>query len=260
MRRCRFLLLVVPLLFLGADLHAQAAPGTHVLLPSGISIKGGLGRYSVRDEYLSAERYSGTLPHFSATWARPHERGGFRIGVEHRTSSEIRNNNISAGVTSFSLDLDFLYRVATLSLFSRDAALFLGPSTGFFMHFSELNIAFSELELPYSFAILLPLGFNSTLVLPATDRVQVTGSFRTSVFSLGLRMIDFYEDDDEPSPVRFLSLLSGTNAHLRLGARYALSDRLSLDLGYEFQLLRIKPWDSLLSTSDNVLFGFTVGF
>jgi hypothetical protein len=39
-----------------------------------------------------------------------------------------------------------------------------------------------------------------------------------------------------------------------------LSDRLSLDLGYEFQLLRIKPWDSLLSTSDNVLFGFTVGF
>jgi hypothetical protein len=73
-------------------------------------------------------------------------------------------------------------------------------------------------------------------------------------------MIDFYEDNDEPSPVRFLSLLSGTNAHLGLGAHYALTDRLSLDLGYEFQVLRIKPWDSLLSTSDNVLFGFTVGF
>jgi hypothetical protein len=185
MRRCRFLLLVVPLLFLGIDLHAQAAPGTHVLLPSGISIKGGVGRYSVRDEYLSAEKYSGTLPYFSATWARSNERGGFRIGVEHRNSSEIRNNNISAGLTSFSLDLDYLYRVGTLSLFSRDAALFLGPSTGFFMHFSELNIAFSELELPYSFAMLLPVGVNSTLVLPATDRIQVTGSFRTTVFSLG---------------------------------------------------------------------------
>jgi len=251
-------LAVVPLLFLGADLHAQAAPGTQVLLPSGISIKGGLGRCSVRDEYLSAEKYSGTLPYFSATWAHAHEGGGYRIGLEHRNSSEIRNNNISAGVTSFSLDLDYLYRVATLSLFSREAALFLGPSTGFFMHFSELNIAFSELELPYSFAILLPVGVNSTLVLPVSDRVQVTGSFRTSVFSLGLRMVDLYEDVDEESPLRFLSLLSGTNADLRLGARYALTDRLSLDLGYEFQLLRIKPWDSLLSTSDNVLFGFTV--
>jgi hypothetical protein len=248
------------MLFLGTDLHAQTASGIPVALPSGISIKGGLGHYSVRDEYLSAEKYSGTLPYFSATWARSREGGGFRIGVEHRNSSEIRNNNISAGVTSFALDLDYLYRVATLSLFSRDAALFLGPSTGFFMHFSELNIAFSELELPYSFAVLLPVGFNSTLVLPATDRLQVIGSFRTSVLSLGLRMIDFYEDDDEPSPVRFLSLLSGADAHLRLGASYALTDRLSLDLGYEFQVLRIKPWDSLLSTSDNVLFGFTVGF
>ncbi len=257
MCRCRFLLLVAPLLFFGTDLHAQTAPGAHVLLPSGISIRGGLGRYSVRDEYLSAEKYSGTLPYFSATWAHTHERGGYRIGLEHRNSSEIRNNNISAGVTSFSLDLDYLYRVGTLSLFSRDAALFLGPSTGFFMHFSELNIAFSELELPYSFAILLPVGFNSTLVLPATDQVQFTGSFRTNVFSLGLRMVDLYEDDEE-SPLRFLSLLSGTNADLRLGVRYALTDRLSLDLGYEFQLLRIEPWDSLLSTSDNVLFGFTV--
>jgi hypothetical protein len=229
-------------------------------LPSGIAIRVGLGRYSVRDEYFSAEKYSGTLPYFSAAWARMNERGGYRIGIEHRSSSELRNNNISAGVTSFFLDLDYLYRAATLSLFSRDAVLFLGPSTGFFMHFSELHIAHSELELPYSFAMLIPLGVNSTLVLPVTNRLQVAGSLRASLFSLGLRMIDIDEDVDEISPVRFLTFPDGTNARLGLGLRYAFKDHLSVDLGYELQILRIRPWDPLLSASDNLLAGFTVVF
>jgi hypothetical protein len=253
-------LLVVPLLLLATDLCAQTEPGTGVTPPSGISIKAGLGRYSVRDEYFSSEKYSGTLPYFSVTWTRMDERGGYGIGVEHRNSSEIWNNNISAGVTSFSLNLDYLYRVATLSLFSRDASLFLGPSTGFVMHFSELHIAFSELGIPYSFAILLPLGVNSTLVWPVTNQLHLTGSVRSSLFSLGLRMIDLDEDVDEESPVRFLTLPSGTNANLHLGIRYLLTDRMSLDLGYQFQLLRIRSWDPLLSASDNILAGFTVGF
>lgn len=253
-------LLIVPLLVAPIGLVAQTEPGVSSLLPSGISIQAGLGRYSVRDEYFSAEKYSGTLPYFSATWSRSHAGGGFSIGVEHRNSSDIRNNNISSGITSFSLDLDFLYRIATLNLFSREATLFLGPSTGFLVHFSELNIAYSELEIPFSFAMLLPLGVNSTLVLPVTDRNQFFGSFRSSIFSLGLRMIDFAEEIEEESPVRFLTPLSGANAHLRLGWRFGLAERVSLDLGYELQILRIKPWDPLLSASDNLLAGFTVGF
>jgi hypothetical protein len=252
--------LAVSLLVLTGGLHAQTPPGAQVPFPSGLSIKAGLGRYSVRDEYFSTEKYTGTLPYFSSTWARSREGGGYRIGVEYRNSSELRNNNISAGVTSFSLNLDYLYRVATLDLFSRDASLFLGPSTGFFMHFSELHIAFSELEIPYSFVILLPVGVNSTLVLPITDRFQLAGSLRSSLLSLGLRMIDIDEDVDEESPAGFLTFPSGTNANLRFGLRYGLTDRISMDFGYELQVLRIGPWDPLLSASDNVLAGFTVGF
>ena len=259
--RGRFVpILAIPFLLFPSGLFAQVEAVPPAPFPSGISIRAGLGRYSVRDEYFSAEKYSGTLPYFSATWSRSHESGGYSIGVVHRASSEIRNNNISAGITSFSLNLDYLYRLATLSMFSRDAVLFLGPSTGFFMHFSDLHIAYSELEIPYSFAMLLPVGINSTLVLPLSDRLQVASSFRSSIFSLGLRMIDLDEDVDEESPVRFLTLPSGANANLRLGFRYAAMDRLSLDLGYELQLLRIKPWDSLLSASDNILAGFTVVF
>jgi len=252
-------LVAVPLLFTQSSLFAQATPAEDMWLRSGISLQVGVGRYSVRDEYISTEKYSGTLPSFTASWSRLRTSGGYRIGVEHRHSSEIRNNNISAGITQFSLDLDYLYRIATPSLFSRDAYLLLGPSTGFFMYFSELNIAYSELEIPYSFAVLVPLGVNSSLIWPMSDRLQMTGSMRTSVFSLGLRMIDLVEDADEVAPLRFLTVASGTNTSLGLGVRFLLMARLALQFGYELQVLRVSPWDSLLSASDNLLVGITVG-
>ena len=172
----------------------------------------------------------------------------------------MRNNNISAGVTSFSLDLEHLYRVTTLRLFSRPAPLFLGPSTGVFLHLSELNIAFSELELPYSFAILLPLGVRSTLVLPVTNRIHLVGSLGASILSLGIRMFDVEEEVNEQSPVRLLPLTSGTRGDLSLGVRYRMARRLSLDFGYDFRILRIRPWDPLLTASDNLLCGFSVVF
>jgi hypothetical protein len=252
-------LVAVQLLFTPSSLFAQAAPAENLWLQSGISLQVGVGRYSVRDEYISSEKYSGTLPSFTASWSRLRTRGGYRIGVEHRHSSEIRNNNISAAITQFSLDLDYLYRIATPSLFSRDAYLLLGPSTGFFMYFSELNIVYSELEIPYSFAVLVPLGVNSSLIWPMSERLQLAGSVRASVFSLGLRMIDIAEDADEVSPLRFLTVGSGTNASLGLGVRFFLMSRLSLEVGYELQVLRVRPWDSLLSASDNLLAGITVG-
>jgi hypothetical protein len=220
----------------------------------------GSGRYSFRDEYFSTEKYSGSLPYFSLTWARFRDGSGYSLGVEWRNTSDVRNNNISAGVSSFSLDLEHLYRVATVRVWSREAPLFLGPTTGLFLHLSELDIAFSELELPYSFAILIPLGVRSTLVLPISDRLQVAGSLKASVLSLGMRMFDVEEEVNDEKPVRLLPLTSGTRGSFSLESRYRIANRLSLNLAYEFQLLRLEPWDPLVSVSDNLLCGFSVEF
>lgn len=252
--------LFVSLLLLPEAALAQGEPIALTPLPSGVSVKTGSGHYSFRDEYFSTEEYSGSLPYFSLTWARYQERGGYSIGLEWRNSSNVRNNNISAGVTSFSLDLEHLYRVATVRLFSRDAPLFLGPSTGVFFHLSELNIAFSELELPYSFAILLPLGIRSTVILPMTERLHLAGSLGASVLSLGFRMFDVEEEVNEEPPVRLLPLTSGTHGDLSLEFRYRVANRLSLNLGYELQILRVNPWDPLVSASDNILCGLSVVF
>jgi len=60
----------------------QDSMSHQTLFPSGISIEYGLGRYSVRDEYISKERYSGTLPDFRANWSRFHSKYGYNVVFE----------------------------------------------------------------------------------------------------------------------------------------------------------------------------------
>lgn len=252
-----YLIATIALLFPASGLQAQYAPARDTRFHSGLSVRIGLGQYSVRDEYISAEKYSGTLPYLSARWARLNESGGYQLEVKHRNSNEIRNHAISSTVTQFSLSLDFLHHVATPSLFSREVHVFLGPSAEFYVYANEHNIAGNALDLIISFAGLLSAGVNASVVLPLGDRFQATASLRSSLLSLGMRMVDVMEDDE--SPFKFLPAPSGVNATTSLGFRYYLLDRLSLNAGYELQVLRINPWDYLLAVSDNLTVGVTVG-
>jgi hypothetical protein len=77
---------------------AQDTVDNETVLPSGIFVGYGLGSYSVKDEYISKERYSGTLPYFDVEWVRLHDRWTYRLEFEYRNSSDISNNNISAEV------------------------------------------------------------------------------------------------------------------------------------------------------------------
>ena len=72
-----------------------------------------------------------------------------------------------------------------------------------------------------------------------------------SILSLGFRMVDSEEED--VSPAKLLTLLSGTNAWFRLGIRYNLIDNFSVKVGYKLHLTRISLWDPLLSAIDNLI-------
>ena len=99
---------------------AQNNQNFQTVFPGGISINYGLGNYSVKDRYISQEKYSGTLSCFSADWKRFHNKNGFRLGLEFRNSSQIKNNNVSADVVQFSLNLDYLYPFTIKKMFSKN--------------------------------------------------------------------------------------------------------------------------------------------
>jgi hypothetical protein len=254
-----FLSFLLGNLFLITTFELSAQEGLHqkAVFPDGISVEYGVGSYAVRDEYISKERYSGTLPYFGLNWARNHDGYVYDLSMEFRSSSDVRNNNVSADNYLLTLNQGFLYSLRPMSLFSRDVHAFVGPSTELYFFYNRQNIAVSGFDYAQSFAALLSLGARSAFVVPVRKDLQAEASFSFSLLSLGFRSVDSEEED--ASPVKLLTVFSGANVSAGLGGRYYFTDALSMKLAYRFHLTRISSWDPLLSASDNVIVTLTYG-
>ena len=143
-------------------------------------------------------------------------------------------------------------------LFKKELYIWLGPSTEFFFYYAKPHIAVSGFDYAQSFAGLFSLGFNADIVYSLNQSFQLESSLRSTVLSLGWRMVDSEEDDQ--SPVKPLTLFSGLNCSFNLGTRYYIFNRLSVIITYKFELTRISAWDPLLSTSNNATIGLTYRF
>ena len=245
-------------LFIVAVSHGQNSLNNVNVYPAGISIEYGIGNYSVRDEYISKEKYSGTLPYYSLGWIRGHNRYIYQLDMAYRNSNNINNYNVSSDITQFTLNQGFLYPLKKKLLFKKELYIWLGLSTEFFFYYSKPHIAVSGFDYAQSFAGLFSLGFNADFVYPLNQSFQLESSLRSTVLSLGWRMVDSEEDDQ--SPVNPLTLFSGLNCSINLGARYHIFNRISIKLAYRFELTHISAWDPLLSTSNNAIIGLTFRF
>jgi hypothetical protein len=240
------------------NLPGQDSLNRQISFPSGIAIEYGLGSYSVKDEYISKEKYSGTLPYYSLSWMQHHDRYVFRLDMTYRNSGEIENYNVSTTITQFTLRQGFLYSLKNISLLQKELHIWFGPSTEFYFFYNDQNIAVAGFDYAQSFASLFSLGLDLYGIYPLWNQLQLESSLNFTVLSLGLRLVD--TNEDEQSPVKLLTLFSGVNAGFDLGARYYFLHRLSVNLAYKFELTRISAWEPLLSASDNVIIGLTYSF
>jgi hypothetical protein len=237
---------------------AQDSLSHRTIFPTGISVEYGLGNYSVRDEFISKEKYSGTLPHFKVDWSRFHNKYGYYLSFEYRSSSEIKNYNVSADIYQFALNQGFLYPLPKKSLFAKNVYPFLGPSTELYFFYNEQNIAVSGFDYSQSFAMLLSIGLDSEIIFPIRNDLQAETSLGLGILSLGFRMVD--DEEEDVSPAKLLTSLSGTNASVSQGIRYNLFGDFSLKVAYKLNVTRISSWDPLLSASDNIITTMTYKF
>ncbi len=223
--------------------------------PSGLSFEYGIGDYSVKDEYISKEKYSGTLPLYSLVWAREHENYVYKLKMAYRYSNNIKNYNVSTNIHQLILNQGFVYTLDEITIFNRDLYIWLGPSTEFFIYFNKPNIAFSGFDYAQSYAALASVGINCDAIYPVKNNFKIESSVSMTVLSMGFHLVDTEEDNE--SSEKLLTLFSGLNSSLDIGVRYYILNRLSLKLVYKFELTRISAWDSLLSISDNVVIAVT---
>ena len=237
-------------------LTAQESRDYKPLFLKGISFSQGIGKYSVRDNFISGEKYSGMLPDFSAQWSNFTENGGYGFGLEYRNSSEIKNYSVLTDITQFSLNLDYLYSFGQLELFSKDVFIYLGPASEFFLYFNHPDIDGEVIYSSFSFASLFSLGVNSAFLMPVRNNLRIESVVRVSLLSVGLRMIDMMENDE--SPMKLLTLLSGMKTSAGLGIRYRLHKSVSVKVAYQMQIVSIRKWENLLAASDTIIGTVTI--
>jgi hypothetical protein len=251
-------LLMISLYVYTGNLLGQDTTNQKPIFPEGISLEYGIGSCAVTDEYISKEKYSGSLPYYCITWANQHSNYVYHVKIDFSNSSEIKNYNVSADIYQFTLNQGFSYALPEFTMFNKDAYLYLGPSTELFFYYNRQNIAVSGFDYAQSFALLISAGVNSQLLYKLWNDFNIEGSLDFNVFSLGFRMVD-YEETDE-SPAKILTFISANNIAFTIGPRYYLFNNLSVKAAYYFHLTRISSWEPLLSASDNVVSTLTYGF
>jgi len=182
-------------LFIAVESFGQDTINYHNLYPGGISIEYGIGSYSVKDEYISKEKYSGILPYYSLGWVREHNKYIYQLKMEYRNSDEIKNYNVSTNITQFTLSQGFLYPLKKGELFNKDLNLWLGPSTELFFFYNKPNIAVDGFDYAQSIGVLVSLGINIVGTYSLNSKFQIESSLGITALSLGFRMVDMEEDD-----------------------------------------------------------------
>jgi len=198
--KCYFIFLMFNLAFPGI-LFGQDSLIQKLIFPEGITIEYGIGSYAVTDEYISKEKYSGSLPYYSIGWANQHADYVYHLRSDFRNSSEIKNNNVSTDIYQFTLNQGFSYALPKFTIFNKDAYLYLGPSTELFFYFNEQNIAVAGFDYAQSFAVLISASFSSQLFYKLWNNLDIESSLDFSVLSLGLRIVDTEETDETPEKI-----------------------------------------------------------
>ncbi len=228
--------------FLSAELDAQSSPNRLGYRETSLFVEAGVGRLAVRGRAVSSERYVGSPDYIAVDWTKLGDSRGFHLGFLLEHGSEIAQGNLSANIVLTSINIDYLYRVASFSLFSRPALLFLGPSTGTHVYIREQNVA-NRSEEVVSIAFTLPIGLVSKLAVPFGRRFALIADVDIDVFSLGLRYPSNGEDDFDG---RLLHVINGFVGGLDLRARYRLGSKFAASLVVRQRANSITAWDESL--------------
>lgn len=223
-----------------------------------LSVEYGVGLFSLKDKYISDEKYSGSIPFFSLEWINNHQKYLYKLTLEYRNSDKIKNNNVSSNITLFALKQGFLYKLKDRKLLNKELDLHLGPTTDLFLFYNEPRIAVDGFDYSQSFAVLFSLRLNLTGNIRINSRFFLETSIAMTTLSLGIRMVDNEEEDQ--SPVKLLSPFNGLNTSFDFELRYYLFNHLSVNAAYRFELYSISAWHPLTISTDNMFAGLSYHF
>jgi hypothetical protein len=256
MHNYKYTSLLALVLFSFVPLSAQDSTICRSLFREGLTIEGGIGYLAVRDEYISGERYLGSVPYFGMTWSKYHETYGFRLHLEYQYTSNLKEYDLSAELKQFRLSLDYLYPIAEPNLFSKTLSVSLGPTAEVYSYNRRQNIVSSQYLR--SNVSLISCGLRSEAIWPWTASLEVRAAARLTLLSMGFHSVN--SNNSSESTTKPLTPFTGIDADGGIGICYSLTNSVYGSIGYRFDVTRISAWDFFISANDNLTFSLTYGF
>lgn len=255
----KFIFILLILLNSSTKILAQNKVNDKLAFGDGLSINGGVSFLAVKDEYISLEKYSATVPYFAISWSRLHETYGYRLQLEYESTSSLKNYNVSARVVQFSLNLDFLYPLGTARIFSKNVSFFLGPSSELFGYVRSQNISPYSISNANSFLELVSGGIRAEAYYPLLSGVQITTFLQTSILSVGVKQISAPDGGNETA-TNILTPFSGLHSDLSINIAYNLTNSFSATSGYRFDVVNVNAWDLFTSAEDMFIASVSYNF
>jgi len=248
----RIVLFLISNISIFTQLYAQTTFPISEFFTSGISVKAGVGYHTVKDEFISKEKYSGFSPMFLLDWSKYHETYGFDLYMEILSSAKIKNYSMPAKLTEFSLGINYLYSIGSSELLGKKIYLFLGPTPEVFFFFRDQNLAQGGETVfdAYSVTGMFSAGINFSALLPINNQWQLEGHMQSNVIAFGGKLKDFKNSSN--SFVKFLTPFNEQRFIFDISANYKLTRSIQIKTGYRFNMTRITAWDYLISTGDNL--------
>lgn len=81
------------------------------------------------------------------------------------------------------------------------------------------------------------------------------GQFSTNVFSLGGKLVDPKNNNDQM--IKFTTLFRDIRTSLKINIKYHMFSKLYIATGYRFNITNINSWDYLVSANDNFILSLT---
>ena len=199
----------------------------------------------MKDELISKQKYSGSLPVYSLSWSKFNNVYGLRIYMNYEDAPGLKNYNITSSVQQTQIGIAFVYPIGSISFFSKNAYLFLGPAVDIFSHKQVLNISNFDVYNASVNAWLYSGCVRAEAYYELKGNIRLHASGQISILSEA-----FKSTSDEGTQETIVTPLSGFDSQIGIDILYKITKGFTASAGYRFRMAEISKWDYFVAAQD----------
>lgn len=218
----------------------------------------GVGNTNLLDEYISPSDYTGVPFTYGLFWSELSAEKETGVNFKYSVINDLKNMNSRADTYDFLLDYRILYNIYEGKFLEKPLRVYLGPDFGIYMHYREQKVADNSKAL--SIASTLAAGAEGSAVSIISKKITAAGHLSLALLSFTARTPSLKDTGNLPTPIALLTLPTIIDLRFSVSARYYITQRITVQIGYGNKFILIDKWDKFRMINDNLILQFGMDF